>query len=70
MKRPCLAMVGVLALIVTLMGCDSEPTQPVNVGFIVAGERPAYLRSAQLAVDEVNERGGTVRRARRIGESR
>ena len=58
MKRPCLAMVGVLALIVTLMGCDSEPTQPVNVGFIVAGERPTYLRSAQLAVDEINERGG------------
>ena len=58
MKRPCLAMLGVLALIVILMGCDSEPTQPVNVGFIVAGERPTYLRSAQLAVDEINERGG------------
>ena len=58
MKRPCLAMVGVLALIVTLMGCDSEQAQPVKVGFIVVGERPTYLRSAQLAVDEINERGG------------
>ena len=58
MKRPCLAMVGVLVLIVTLMGCDSEQAQPVNVGFIVVGERPTYLRSAQLAVDEINERGG------------
>jgi branched-chain amino acid transport system substrate-binding protein len=58
MKRPCLAMVGVLALIVTLMGCDSEQAQPVKIGFIAVGERPTYLRSAQLAVDEINERGG------------
>ena len=58
MKRPCLAMLGVLALIVTLMGCDSEQAQPVKIGFIAVGERPTYLRSAQLAVDEINERGG------------
>ncbi len=58
MKHPCLAMLGVLALIVTLVGCDSEQAQPVKIGFIVAGERPTYLRSAQLAVDEINERGG------------
>ena len=58
MKRPCLAMVGVLVLIVTLMGCDSEQAQPVKIGFIAVGERPTYLRSAQLAVDGINERGG------------
>ena len=33
---------------------------PVKVGFIVAGERPTYLRSAQLAVDEINASGGLL----------
>ena len=51
-------MLGVLALIATLVGCDSERAQPVKIGFIVAGERPTYLRSAQLAVDEINDSGG------------
>ena len=63
MNRQCLAMLGVFALILALMGCDSEQarpveTQPVKIGFIVAGERPTYLRSAQLAVDEINGSGG------------
>ena len=30
----------------------------------VAGERPTYLRSAQLAVDEINAYGGAARQAR------
>ena len=63
MNRRCLAMLGVFALILALMGCDAEQgrpveTQPVKIGFIVAGERPTYLRSAQLAVDEINDSGG------------
>ena len=63
MNRRCLAMLGVFALILALTGCDSErarpvETQPVKIGFIVAGERPTYLRSAQLAVDEINDSGG------------
>ena len=63
MNHRCLAMLGGFALILTLMGCDSEQarqveTQPVKIGFIVAGERPTYLRSAQLAVDEINDSGG------------
>lgn len=58
MKRPCLALLGVLALMATLAGCGSEEGRPVKIGFIVAGERPTYLRSAQLAVDDINERGG------------
>ena len=58
MKRPCLALLGVLALMGALAGCGSEEGRPVKIGFIVAGERPTYLRSAQLAVDDINERGG------------
>ena len=63
LNRRCLALLSVLALIVTLMGCDSEQartarTQPVKIGFIVAGARPTYLRSAQLAVDDINDSGG------------
>ena len=49
-----------LALVAILAGCDSEQTRTVKVGFIVAGERPTYLRSAQLAVDEINASGGLL----------
>ena len=49
-----------LALIAAVAGCDSEPDGSVKVGFIVAGERPTYLRSAQLAVDEINASGGLL----------
>ena len=51
-------MLGVLALVALLVGCESEQTRTIKIGFIVAGERPTYLRSAQLAVDEINESGG------------
>ena len=51
-------MFGVLALVALLVGCESEQTRTIKIGFIVAGERPTYLRSAQLAVDEINESGG------------
>ena len=49
-----------LALIAAVAGCGSEPDGSVKVGFIVAGERPTYLRSAQLAVDEINASGGLL----------
>ena len=51
-------MFGVLALVALLVGCESEQTRTIKIGFIVAGERPTYLPSAQLAVDEINESGG------------
>ena len=51
-------MFGVLALVALLVGCESEQTRTIKIGFIVAGERPTYLRSAQLAADEINESGG------------
>ena len=49
-----------LALIAAVAGCGSEQDGSVKVGFIVAGERPTYLRSAQLAVDEINAAGGLL----------
>ena len=39
-------MFGVLALVALLVGCESEQTRTIKIGFIVAGERPTYLRSA------------------------
>ena len=53
---------AVLAMITALAGCGSEQAGTVKVGFIVAGERPTYLRSAQLAVDEINASGGILGR--------
>ena len=58
-------MLAALAMIAALAGCDTEragtdQAATVKVGFIVAGERPTYLRSAQLAVDEINASGGLL----------
>ena len=51
--------------VVALVGCEkiqkitvSEDVQSLKIGFIVAGDRAPYLNGAQLAVDEINERGG------------
>lgn len=51
--------------VVALIGCEkiqeitvSEEVQSLKIGFIVAGDRAPYLNGAQLAVDEINERGG------------
>ena len=72
MRHVCWVMFAGLALLaaVAVAGCDSdrpaseqpmpEPAASVKVGFIVAGERPTYLRSAQLAVDEINASGGLL----------
>ena len=62
------AIIVLLALTAVLGGCDSDraPTSEqapvIKIGFIVAGDRPTYLRSAQLAVDEVNAHGGLLGR--------
>ena len=51
--------------VVALVGCEkiqeitvSEEVPSLKIGFIVAGDRAPYLNGAQLAVDEINERGG------------
>ena len=60
-----LALTSLIVLVVTFVGCQkiqdiivSEEAQTVKIGFIVAGDRAPYLNGAQLAVDEINERGG------------
>ena len=60
-----LALTSLIVLVVTFVGCQkiqdiivSEESQTVKIGFIVAGDRAPYLNGAQLAVDEINERGG------------
>ncbi len=42
-----------------LMPPEDAP-QTVKIGFIVAGDRASYLNGAQLAVDEINSRGGLL----------
>ena len=60
MRHTRWVMFAALAMIAALAGCDSEQAATVKVGFIVAGERPTYLRSAQQAVDEINASGGLL----------
>lgn len=60
MRHARTVVFAALALIAGLAGCDSERAESVKVGFIVAGERPTYLRSARLAVDEINATGGLL----------
>ena len=49
------------------LGCEKiqeviapENIETVKIGFIVAGDRAPYLNGAQLAVDEINVRGGIL----------
>ena len=63
--RKFLALTSLIVLLFIYAGCDrvqeiivSQKTQTVKIGFIVAGDRAPYLNGAQLAVDEINERGG------------
>ena len=60
-----LTLTSLIVSVVTFVGCQkiqdiivSEEAQTVKIGFIVAGDRAPYLNGAQLAVDEINERGG------------
>ena len=52
-------------LLLTFIGCDNvqkvlapKPEQTVKIGFIVAGQRVTYPNGAELAVTEINQRGG------------
>ncbi len=60
-----LALMSLSVSLFIYAGCDSvqeiivsQKIQTVKIGFIVAGDRAPYLNGAQLAVDEINERGG------------
>ena len=52
-------------LLLTFIGCDNvqkvlapKPEPTVKIGFIVAGQRVTYPNGAELAVTEINQRGG------------
>lgn len=52
-------------LVLTFVGCDNvqrvlaPPPEPtVKIGFIVAGQRVTYPNGAEMAVTEINQRGG------------
>ena len=60
MRHARCVWLAAVVMVAVLAGCGSEQAGTVKVGFIVAGERPTYLRSAQLAVDEINASGGLL----------
>lgn len=52
-------------LVLTSIGCDNvkrvltpKPEPTVKIGFIVAGQRISYPNGAEMAVTEINEKGG------------
>ena len=62
-----LILVCLSVLLLIYVGCDSiqkvvtseqEPT--VKIGFVVAGERVTYPNGAEMAVTEINQRGGLL----------
>ena len=63
-----LALMSLFVLFVTLVGCEKvqqivPPTQaqkPLKIGFVVAGERVTYPNGAEMAVTEINQRGGLL----------
>ena len=58
MRHARCAMFAALALIAVLAGCDSEQSGSIKVGFIVAGERPTYLRPPSWQWTKSTRRAG------------
>ncbi len=63
-----LALMSLIVLLVTSVGCERAqkiitPTheqQTLKIGFVVAGERVTYPNGAEMAVTEINQRGGLL----------
>ena len=63
-----LALMSFIVLSVTSVGCENvkkvvTPTQEqktLKIGFVVAGERVTYPNGAEMAVTEINQRGGLL----------
>ena len=60
-----IATICVSLLVLTFIGCDNvkevlapTPEPTVKIGFIVAGQRVTYPNGAEMAVTEINQRGG------------
>ena len=62
-----LAFIGFSVLLVIYIGCDNiqkvvtpEEEKTLKIGFVVAGERVTYPNGAEMAVTEINQRGGLL----------
>ena len=62
-----LALIGFSVLLVIYIGCDNiqkvvapQQEEKLKIGFIVAGERVTYPNGAEMAVTEINRRGGLL----------
>ena len=73
MRNILLTLVGVFALIWTFTGCDRiskvvtpekgvapETIGPVKIGFLASGSRVTFPNGAEIAVSEINARGGLL----------
>lgn len=62
-----LAFIGFSVLLVIYIGCDNiqkvvapQQEETLKIGFVVAGERVTYPNGAEMAVTEINQRGGLL----------
>ncbi len=62
-----LALIGFSVLLVIYIGCDNiqkvvapQQEEKLKIGFVVAGERVTYPNGAEMAVTEINQRGGLL----------
>ena len=62
-----LALISFSVLLVAYTGCDRvgkivtpQQEETLKIGFVVAGERVTYPNGAELAVTEINQRGGLL----------
>ena len=63
-----LMLTSLIVLLVTHIGCDKvqkivtpkQAQKTLKIGFVVAGERVTYPNGAEMAVTEINQRGGLL----------
>ena len=63
-----LVLISLSVLLMIYIGCDSiqevvtpkQEQKTLKIGFVVAGERVTYPNGAEMAVTEINQRGGLL----------
>ncbi|MYB96474.1 ABC transporter substrate-binding protein [Candidatus Poribacteria bacterium] len=62
-----LALISLSVLLMIYVGCDNiqkvivpQQEETLKIGFVVAGERVTYPNGAEMAVTEINQRGGLL----------
>ena len=63
-----LALMNLIVLLIIQVGCDrvqkvvtpKQEQKTLKIGFVVAGERVTYPNGAEMAVTEINQRGGLL----------